>query len=142
MNALFPTFQNENGIGWTETHDGYWTVVVDGDAVNTRAITKAGSSFIAWIGHQDRHWCFERALKACAANVRLQCAMADEAERAREEAIASLMRMTPEQKARAIDRLEAERDALDYSDAHVDVVARKAIIDTKINRLRQIGSAA
>lgn len=84
-----------------ETHEGYWTVIVDGDEHDTRAVTKQGTEFIAWIGSMDRHWCFQRAVNACVEDIRYHRFLAAEAIRAQDEALASLMMMTPAQRERA-----------------------------------------
>lgn len=119
---------------WVETHPGHFTVTHAGE---TRAISKDGTEFIAWIGHQSRQWCFARALKACVEDIEYRQFEAIEAARAHEEAIASLMRMTPAAKARLIASLEAERDGLDYADSEMDIVARKARIERRIANLRE-----
>lgn len=135
MNATAHTFAADEAT-WVETRPNYWTMTLGHE---TRAITQDGpSSFIAWIGFQSRHWCFARALKACVDDIEYRLFEAAEAQRAHDEAIASLMRMTPAAKARLIASLEAERDGLDYSDSEVNVTARKAQFDRQIATLRQI----
>ena len=124
------------GVSWIETDDGWDVVSVDGKPANRR-ITKAAKGFIAWIGFMSQHWNFNGALIACADDVRNRRQMETELEIAHQEALASLMRMTPAQRERLIANLETERDGLDYADSEVDVVARKASIDRKIVRLRE-----
>jgi hypothetical protein len=131
----FPASTFSADATWTETHEGHWTVTL-GD--ESRAISKDGSNFIAWIGHRSSHWCFARALKACVDDIEYRLAEAALAQAAHDEAIASLMRMTGAEKARLIAKLEQERDWLDHSDAHVDVVARKAQFDRQIATLRAV----
>jgi hypothetical protein len=105
----------------------------------SRAITKEGpASFIAWIGHRDVHWCFSRALAACVDDMEFRLAEAALAQAAHDEAIASLMRMTPAEKARLIETLQVERAALDYAPSGVDVMALKVQKDMQIASLRRI----
>jgi hypothetical protein len=119
-----------------ETSPGYFTVSLGHES---RAITKEGpASYIAWTGSQDRHWCFAKALKACVEDIEFRLSEAAMAQAAHDEAIASLMQMTPAAKARLIAKLEQERDWLDYSPSGVDVVARKAEKDRQISTLRAV----
>jgi hypothetical protein len=135
LNALAP-FRTTAEASFVETHPGYWTVTLGHEQ---RTITKEGpSSYIAWLGAQDRHWCFAKALKACVEDIEYRLAEAAMAQAAHDEAIASLMRMTPRQKTELIAKLTVERDMLDWSDAHVDVVARKAVFDRQIATLRAV----
>lgn len=135
MNASTPL--RPDGIAFTETHPGHWTVSLGGRD-DTRAISKDGFHFIAWIGHASKHWCFSNALKACAENIQQHRDMVVEAQLAHDAAIASLMRMTPAEKARLIETLQAERDHLDFAPGRMDVVARKAEKDRQIASLRRI----
>lgn len=128
----------ESDVSWVETNPGYWTVTLGGREEDSRSITQDGSGFIAWVGSQERHWCFSKALKACADNIQFHRDLAVEAQLAHDAAIASLMRMTPAEKARLIDKLEAERDRLDYAPSGVNVVALKAFKDKQIATLRRI----
>lgn len=133
MNATAHTFATDEAT-WVETRPGYWTMTLGHES---RAISQDGPGcFIAWIGFQSRHWCFARALKACVEDIEYRLFEAAEAQRAHDEAIASLMLMTPAAKARLIASLEAERDMLDYAPTGVDVVARKAVFDKQIATLR------
>jgi hypothetical protein len=135
MNALAPIHIPTEAT-WEETRKGYWTVTLGHES---RAISQESPScFIAWIGHQSKHWCFARALKACVDDIEFRKFEAAEAQRAHDEAIASLMRMTPAQRDRAIARLTEERDLLEYAGAEVDLVARRARLDRQISRLRGI----
>jgi hypothetical protein len=86
----------------------------------------------------DTHWCFARALKACVDDIEYRQFEAARAQQEHDEAIASLMRMTGAEKARLIAKLEQERDWLDHSGSHVDVVARKAQFDRQIATLRAV----
>lgn len=142
MNIAAPAFAKpatQSLVAFTETHPGNWTVTVGGDENDSRAISRDGSGFIAWIGHQSRHWSFQGALDACAEDIRYRQFEALRCQLEHEEAIASLMRMTPAQKSRLIAKLEAERDWLDWSDSEVDVLARKAGFDKQIATLRTVG---
>jgi hypothetical protein len=125
------------GAAWIKTDDGWEIVSVDG-LPTSRTITKAPKGFIAWIGFMSQHWNFNGALIACADHVRMHREMQAEAEARSQQNIASLLEMTPAAKARAIARLEAERDRLDYSPSHMDVPTRKARIDRQIAGLRGV----
>ena len=120
---------------WEQTSPGNFTVTIGHES---RAISQDGSSFIAWIGHRNVNWCFQRALKACVDDMEYRLAEAAMAQAAHDEAIASLMRMSGAEKARLIAKLKQERDWLDYSPSGVDVVARKAEKDRQIATLRRI----
>lgn len=142
MNALSHRFADfslplvidgTDGVFWTDAGENRWTVTVDG--TDSRTITKDGTTFIAWIGVQERCWSFQRALRACAEHVRYCREMEAEATAKREQAIASLMSMTPAQKRHAVENLQRERESLEYADAHVDVAARRASIDKQIAAL-------
>ncbi|MER9355513.1 hypothetical protein NKI61_19785 [Mesorhizobium sp. M0514] len=135
MNTAAHTFPNTPSATWEETRENYWTVTLGHES---RAISKDGTNFIAWIGHRDTHWCFSRALKACVDDIECRLAEAALAQAEHDEAIASLMQMTGAEKARLIAKLEQERDWLDHSGSHVDVVARKAEKDRQISTLRRI----
>ena len=123
-----------DGLVFRKIGDDRWLVTVDG--AHERTITRDGSSFIAWIGCRDRHWSVQRALNACADHARFHfeaCAIA----KARNEAAGSALAATSEQeRERIIGALEAERDLLDYADAHMDVPTRKAAIDSRIAAIR------
>lgn len=137
MNAAHLTRHLEPEVSFVETRPGHWTVTLGGREEDSRAISKEGpASYTAWIGHASKHWCFSRALKACADDIQWHRDMVVETQLAHDAAIASLMRMTPAEKARLIDSLGRERDLLDYSDAHVDVAVRKARFDRQIASLR------
>ncbi|MCA0032709.1 hypothetical protein [Mesorhizobium sp. B263B2A] len=126
----------EPAASFVETSRGYFTVTLGHE---TRAITKEGpASYIAWIGSQDRHWCFAKALKACVEDIEFRLSEAALAQAAHDEAIASLMQMTSAEKVRLIAKLEAERDWLDWSGSEVNVTARKAQFDKQISTLRTI----
>ena len=127
----------ESDVSWVETNPGYWTVTLGGGD-DSRAITQDGSGFIAWVGTQERHWCFSKALKACVENIQFHRDVDAEAQLAQDAAIASLMRMTPGEKARLIETLEVERAALDFAPGRMDVVARKTEKDRQIASLRRI----
>lgn len=134
MNAF--ASQPDQAASFVETRPGYWTVSVGHES---RAITKEGpASYIAWTGSQDRHWCFAKALKACVDDIEYRLEEAALAQAAHDEAIASLMQMTSEEKVRLIETLQVERDALDYAPGRMDVVARKAEKDRQIATLRRI----
>lgn len=130
------TLMNEDvGVSWIQTDDGWEVVSVDGLPAS-RTITKVPKGFIAWIGFMSQHWSFNGALIACADHVRMHREMQAEAEARSQQNIASLLEMTPAAKARAIARLEAERDLLDYAESEMDVLTRKARIDRQIAGLR------
>lgn len=135
MNALAPA-NITTDVSFVETRPGYWTITLGHEQ---RAITKEGPArYIAWIGHRDTHWCFAKALKACVDDIEYRLAEAALAQRAQDEAIASLMQMTSAEKVRLIETIQAERDALDYAPGRMDVVARKAEKDRQIATLRRI----
>lgn len=132
MNALTKTHADDPGITFEETSPGRWAVTIDGE--DTRTITQDGSVFIACLG---RYWSFERALQACAERVRFDRRYYAERKREYDAAVASIMEMTPEQKARAIAQLEERRERLEYSSgAHVDIAAKRAELDRQIESLR------
>jgi hypothetical protein len=132
------TLVNEDiGVSWVQTDDGWEVVSVDGLPAS-RTIRKAPSGFIAFTGHQQQCWSFNHALMVCADHVRMHREMQAEAEARSQRNIASLIEMTPAAKARAIARLEAERDLLDYADSEMDTVTRKARIDRQIAGLRGV----
>ncbi|MER9937456.1 hypothetical protein [Mesorhizobium sp. M0088] len=135
MNTAAHTFPTTPAATWEETRENYWTVTLGHES---RAISKDGTNFIAWIGHRATHWCFSRALKACVEDIEYRLAEAAMAQAAHDEAIASLMRMTAAEKARLIETIEAERAALDYAPGRMDVVARKAEKDRQIATLRRV----
>lgn len=58
-----------DGVTFREVDPGKWLVLIDDD---TRTITKDERGFIAWIGHMDRHWNFDHALRACIDDSRYQ----------------------------------------------------------------------
>lgn len=119
---------------WVETNPGHWTVTLGHES---RAISHPSPGvFIAWIGHQDRHWCFARALRACVEDIEYRLFKAARVQQEHEEGIAALMRMTVAERSRFIASLEAERDLLDYADSEVNVTARKAQFDRQISTLR------
>lgn len=135
--ATVLTFTDEQGVSFRQIGEDGWEVWTDGNRDTIRTITRQGSEFIAWLGFQDRHWCFARALRACAEDIRYRREEEMALVAAHQEAIASLMKMTPAQKERLIAKLEQERDGLNYADTHVDAVARKAMLDRQIDRLRE-----
>ena len=92
MNA--PHNTTDDGISFRETGPNSWLVWVDGD---TRAITKDERGFIAWIGSQDRDWCFDHALKACVDDARYLRDMHDRAEALRIQQAARFDRLTERQ---------------------------------------------
>lgn len=135
MNALTKTHADDTGITFEETSPGRWTVTIDGE--DTRSISQEGSCFIAWRGFMDRHWNFERALQACAEDARFHRRYYAERKREYDASVASIMEMTPEQKARAIAQLEERRERLEYSSgSHVDIAAKRAELDRQIESLR------
>jgi hypothetical protein len=136
MNAII-TIDASDGIAFHEADPGYWIVTIDGDEQDTRTITRDGSGFIAWLGFQSRHWSFGKALKACADDARYRRARYEDQRHANDEAAASVMRMTPEQKARVIETLEERSARLEYAPAHIDIAARRAEIARKIAFLRE-----
>nr|WP_101939321.1 hypothetical protein [Mesorhizobium loti] len=122
------------GLVFRKSGENRWLVTIDG--AHERTITKDGPSFIAWIGCRDRHWSFQRALDACADHARFHhdaCAIAKARNETARNALAA---SSPDQRERLIGTLEAERDLLDYADAHMDVPTRKAAIDSQIAAIR------
>ncbi len=94
----------DGGVSFREIDPGSWLVNVEGDK---RTITQEGPGrFIAWIGSQDVHWCFDRALKACIEDAHHQRDMHDRAEALRLQQAARFDRLTPEQ----FDRVLAARE--------------------------------
>ena len=138
--ATILTFTDEAGVSFRQVGEDSWEVWTDGNRDTTRSITKQGSEFVAWVGFMDRHWCFARALRACAEDIRYRREEEAEIVRQHEEAIASLMKMTPAQRERLIAKLETERDGLDYAESCVDVVTRKATLNRQIDRLREFAA--
>lgn len=130
MNALTTI----DAISFSEIEPGKWAVTVDGK--DTCQITKDGSGFIAWLGHQDRHWCFQRALAACAEYMRWHRSQHEKAMHAYDVAKAGVARMTEEERDEALDRLENERSRLKYAPLHMDVIAREAEIDRRVALLK------
>jgi len=121
---------------YIETSPGRWEVRLGHE---TRVITMpVHGKYIAWVGHQSEHWCLSRAVQACTDDIEYRLFLAAEDQRKHDEQIASLMQMTPAAKNRAIARLEAERDLLDYADSEMDTVTRKARIDRQIAGLRGV----
>lgn len=59
----------ESGVSFRETGPRSWIVFIDADS---RAITQDERGFIAWVGHQSRHWSFHGALNACVEDARYQ----------------------------------------------------------------------
>ncbi len=130
MNALTQVHIPTNAT-WIETSPNYFTVTLGHE---TRAITKeAPGSYIAWIGHQSRHWCFARALKACVDDIEYRLNEAALAQAAHDEAMGSLMRMTPAQRERLIARLTEEREMHEFTDH-----GRAKRLERQIERLRSI----
>lgn len=123
-----------DGVSFREEGEGRWIVTIDGQ--DQRTITKSGSSFIAWVGHQDRHWCFNKALRSCADHARFHRATADAAKKDYAERLARIQSMTVAQVRQSIRRLEAERELLHYADSHMDAVARQAAITRQINEIK------
>lgn len=123
-----------DGLVFRKIAEDRWLVTVDG--AHERTITRDGSSFIAWIGCRDRHWSFQRALDACADHARFHIEACAIAQARNEAAGAALAANSPDERERLIGALEAERDLLDYADAHMDVPARKAAIDSRIAAIR------
>ena len=123
-----------DGVTFREEGEGRWVVTIDGQ--DRRTITKSGSSFIAWVGHQDRHWCFSKALRSCADHARFHRATADAAKKDYAEHLARIQSMPVAQVLQAIRRLEAERELLNYADSHMDVVGRQAAITRQINEIK------
>ncbi len=125
------------GAVWIKTDDGWEVVSVDG-LPTSRTIRKEPRGYVAFIGFMSRHWNFNGALIACADHVRACREMQAKTEARSQRNIASLLEMTPAAKARAIARLEAERDLLDYAESEMDVPTRKARIDRQIAGLRSV----
>lgn len=133
MNALTASAAEAS---FTETHPGRWVVILGHES---RTITQEGPAwFIAWLGRQEVCWCFSKALAACVEDIEFRVSEAARSQREHDEAIAALARMSPAEKASAIEALTAQRDWLDWSGSEVDVVARKAAIGKRIAHLRAI----
>ncbi len=122
------------GLVFRKTGEDRWVVTIDG--AHERTITRDGSCFIAWIGSRDRHWSFQRALDACADHARFHQQACAIAKARNETARGALAARSPGERDQLIAALEAERDLLDYADAHMDVPARKAAIDSRIAAIR------
>jgi hypothetical protein len=112
MKMLLDNTLLDGGVSFREIEmpgsciDLAWLVKVDGD---TRTITQEGpGNYIAHIGHMDRHWCFDHALKACIEDARHQRDMHDRAEALRLQQAARFDRLTPEQFARVLEAREQE----------------------------------
>lgn len=123
------------GLVWTEDDRGF-TVTIDGK--DTRHITRDGSSFIAWLGAQDRHWCFQRALTACAEHARFHRAEHARQVRQYEASQKRLASLTQQQRADAIASLQERRARLEYADSHMDVLERGAELDRQIKALERV----
>lgn len=123
-----------DGVSFREEGDGRWIVTIDGQ--DKRTITKSDSSFIAWLGCHDRHWCFNRALRACADHARFHRATAAAAKKANAEWLARIQSMPVEDVQASIRRLEAEHELLNYADSHMDAVGRQAAITRQINDIK------
>jgi len=123
----------EAGVSFTETRPGWWTVTIDGDA--SRTITRDETGFIAWIGMRDRHWCFDRALKACIDDARYQRSLRDEAALAGATARARIEMLSDGPRAEMIMALETEMLGLRYAESHVDCVGRTAGLKAEIAAL-------
>jgi hypothetical protein len=123
----------EVGVSFTETQPGWWTVMIDGD--ESRTITRDETGFIAWIGTRDRHWCFDRALKACIDDARYQRSLRDEAARASAVAKARIEVLSDDQRMETIAAREAEMLGLRYAESHVDCVGRTAELRAEIEAL-------
>ena len=124
----------EGGVSFTEARPGWWTVTIDGD--DSRTITRDETGFIAWIGTRDRHWCFDRALKACIDDARYQRSLRDEAARASAVARARIEVLSDNQRMEMIAAREAEMLGLRYAESHVDCVGRTAELRAEIEALR------
>jgi hypothetical protein len=96
----------DGGVSFRETGPLEWTVTIDGDK---RTITQEGPGlFIAWIGHMDRHWNFDGALKACIEEARYLRDMVERREALRLQQAARFDRLTPEQFDRVLEAREQE----------------------------------
>jgi hypothetical protein len=124
-----------DGVTFREEGEDRWIVTIDGQ--DERTITKSGSSYIAWVGHQDRCWCFAKALRSCADHARFHRATTDAARKDYAEQLARIQKMPVSQVLKFIRRLEAERELLNYADSHMDVVGRQAAITRQINEIKQ-----
>lgn len=125
------------GLVWTEDETGF-TVTVDGK--DTRYITRDGSGFIAWLGCQDRHWCFAKALEACAEHARFHRAEHERQTGAYEASQKRLASLSQQQRADAIASLQERRARLEYADSHMDVVERAAELGRQIKAIQQSGA--
>ena len=104
-------------------------------ATTSRTITRDETGFIAWIGTRDRHWCFDRALKACIDDARYQRSLRDEAARASAVAKARIEVLSDDQRVEMIAAREAEMLGLRYAESHVDCVGRTAELRAEIEAL-------
>lgn len=121
-----------HGLVWTEDDRGF-TVTIDGK--DTRYITRDGSGFIAWLGCQDRHWCFAKALEACAEHARFHRAEHERQVSQYEANHKRLASLSQQQRTDAIASLQERRARLEYADSHMDVMERGAELDRQIGAL-------
>jgi hypothetical protein len=129
MKMLLDNTLLDGGVSFREIDPGSWLVNVDGDK---RTITQEGGYFTAWIGHQDRHWCFDNALKACIEDARHQRDMHNRAEALRLQQAARFDRLTPEQ----FDRVLASREQ-ELAGLSVNSVGRADMLRDEIRMMRE-----
>jgi hypothetical protein len=105
MKMLLDTNILDSGVKFRETGPCQWTIAIDGDE---RTVTKDDRGFIAHVGHLERHWNFDHALKACIEDARHQRDMHDRAEALRLQQAARFDRLTDEQFAYVLECREQE----------------------------------
>jgi hypothetical protein len=134
MKMLLDNTLLDGGVSFRETGENSWLVTI-GDT--TRVITKDERGFIAWIGSQDRDWCFDHALKACIEDARHQRDMHDRAEALRLQQAARFDRLTPEQFDRVLEAREQELAGLSVNSVGRADMLREDIQAMKDSRARQ-----
>ena len=129
MKMLMDSTNLDSGVTFAETAPREWTVSIDGDK---RTITQEGGSFIAWIGSQDRHWCFDSALAACISDAIHHRDLHDRAEALRIQQAARFDRLTPEQFEYVLDCRESELAGLS-----VNSVGRADMLRDEIQMMKE-----
>jgi hypothetical protein len=128
MKMLLDNTLLDGGVSFRESAPLEWTVTIDGAK---RTITKDERGFIAWIGHMDRHWNFDHALKACIEEARHQRDMQDRREALHLQQAARFDRLTPEQFAYVLEAREQELAGLS-----VNSVGRADMLRDEIQAMR------
>ncbi len=95
----------DSNVSFRETGPSAWVVSVAG---TERTITFDERGFIAWIGHQSRHWCFDHAVKACVEDAEHQRDMFDRQQALRREWDRQHSALSPKQFASVLAAREQE----------------------------------